>query len=305
MDYKRVYAEFIKDRREKEARLEGYSERHHIVPRALGGGDEVGNLIRLTAEDHFFAHLVLAKIHGGKMISALWRMLQRTGLHWGRRDQARRSYGTAQRIVVRYLKIRWIGGENPLFNSTLFRWWNYRTEVIEEATLYDMHIKYGGSRAAWTSVISGEKPSNFGWMPEDRRDDHRRSEKGKRFSFVNRDGRTFSGTQNDFSKFIGLNAASCSRIVRRASVTECGWRLDGTQDRRANGPKDGRRSSRLGTGRTYHLVNCDGRIFSGTCEEFRVFLGKPVGFSMSVRLGGLVRGAAPTLYGWSIKRDAS
>ena len=64
MNYERIYTAFIADRRAKEADLIAsgtYFERHHIRPRSLGGGDEAENLIALTAGDHFFAHLVLAK----------------------------------------------------------------------------------------------------------------------------------------------------------------------------------------------------------------------------------------------------
>lgn len=32
MDYHRIYSDFIKDRRAKEPTLEGYVERHHILP---------------------------------------------------------------------------------------------------------------------------------------------------------------------------------------------------------------------------------------------------------------------------------
>lgn len=52
----------------------GYCEVHHIVPRCLGGTDDPSNLIRLSARQHFVAHLLLAKAHGGKMIYAAWRM---------------------------------------------------------------------------------------------------------------------------------------------------------------------------------------------------------------------------------------
>jgi hypothetical protein len=68
MDYKRIYEAFIKDRRIRELALTGYVERHHIIPRCMGGGDGSDNLIRLTPEDHIFAHLLLAKIYG----RALW-----------------------------------------------------------------------------------------------------------------------------------------------------------------------------------------------------------------------------------------
>jgi hypothetical protein len=50
---------------------EGYVERHHILPRALGGSDDSSNLVALTAKEHFVAHVLLAKIHGGIMWQAV------------------------------------------------------------------------------------------------------------------------------------------------------------------------------------------------------------------------------------------
>lgn len=43
----------------------GYVERHHVVPRSLGGSDAPDNLVWLTAREHFVAHVLLAKMHGG------------------------------------------------------------------------------------------------------------------------------------------------------------------------------------------------------------------------------------------------
>jgi hypothetical protein len=76
MNYQKIYTAFIADRRATEhiAELLGYFEKHHIVPRSLGGTDIPDNLICLTPEDHFFAHLLLAKIHGGKLWYALMAM---------------------------------------------------------------------------------------------------------------------------------------------------------------------------------------------------------------------------------------
>ena len=76
MNYIRVYDEFIKDRRAKEPTLTGYTEKHHILPRSFGGGDEPENLIALTPEDHFFAHLLLAKAYNTRsMWGAVMLML--------------------------------------------------------------------------------------------------------------------------------------------------------------------------------------------------------------------------------------
>lgn len=61
MDYKRIYDSIIERARSRE--LDGYTEKHHILPRCLGGTDEPGNLVRLTAEEHYVCHQLLAKIH--------------------------------------------------------------------------------------------------------------------------------------------------------------------------------------------------------------------------------------------------
>jgi hypothetical protein len=79
MDYQRIYNEFIADRRGKEANLIAsgeYKERHHIVPRSLGGTDDASNMIALTFKDHLFAHLCLAKIHGGSQWYSVQMMAQ-------------------------------------------------------------------------------------------------------------------------------------------------------------------------------------------------------------------------------------
>lgn len=73
MDYERIYRAFIENRRARQPELGG--ERHHILPRALGGGDEEENLVTLSPSDHLFAHILLAKIHGGSMLHAVALML--------------------------------------------------------------------------------------------------------------------------------------------------------------------------------------------------------------------------------------
>ena len=79
MNYKRIYNQFIADRRAKEHTLTGYTEKHHIVPRSLGGDNSKENLIRLTAEDHLHAHLLLAKIYGGSQWGGVWALIKLKG----------------------------------------------------------------------------------------------------------------------------------------------------------------------------------------------------------------------------------
>lgn len=61
MNYNKIYNNIVK--RGKNRVLEGYKERHHILPRSLGGSDEKENLVDLTAREHFLCHYLLTFIH--------------------------------------------------------------------------------------------------------------------------------------------------------------------------------------------------------------------------------------------------
>ena len=46
--------------------LTGYKEKHHILPRCLGGKDNKDNLVELTAREHFIVHMLLCKFTKGE-----------------------------------------------------------------------------------------------------------------------------------------------------------------------------------------------------------------------------------------------
>ena len=58
--------------------IDGYVERHHIIPRSLGGTDDPSNIVALTAREHLVAHMLLPRFVGtpGPMWQALWCMVQ-------------------------------------------------------------------------------------------------------------------------------------------------------------------------------------------------------------------------------------
>ena len=61
--------------------IEGYVERHHIVPRSLGGTNEKSNLVALTAREHLIAHMLLPRFVENKapMWQAVWMMMNTQG----------------------------------------------------------------------------------------------------------------------------------------------------------------------------------------------------------------------------------
>lgn len=61
------------------------SERHHIIPKSLGGSNDNSNLVSLTPREHFVCHLLLTKMTQGsekaKMIYAVKCMLRANRFH--------------------------------------------------------------------------------------------------------------------------------------------------------------------------------------------------------------------------------
>lgn len=73
MNYQRIYNEIIENAKSRglnKQMLDGYFEKHHIIPKCLGGSNDKDNLVLLTAREHFICHYLLTKIY--KNIYKLW-----------------------------------------------------------------------------------------------------------------------------------------------------------------------------------------------------------------------------------------
>jgi len=90
MDYQTIYKSLINRAISQDRYKSIGMERHHILPRSLGGNNETTNLVYLTAREHFLAHKLLVKIYQNdpvaykKMTYALWQMsMQKDGRYTG------------------------------------------------------------------------------------------------------------------------------------------------------------------------------------------------------------------------------
>ena len=63
MNYERIYNRIIENRQTNPIPKNEYGENHHIIPRSLGGNEDVSNLVRLTAKEHFICHALLAEMY--------------------------------------------------------------------------------------------------------------------------------------------------------------------------------------------------------------------------------------------------
>lgn len=111
MNYQRIYDQII-DRAKKESREYGkgvYYERHHILPRCLGGDGKNHqwrthpNIILLTAREHFICHQLLCQIYPNepKLKFALWAMSNQKTKNRNYKAGAR----TYERIKQEYINI--------------------------------------------------------------------------------------------------------------------------------------------------------------------------------------------------------
>jgi len=75
MQYDKIYISIIEQAKSRQ--LDGYSEKHHIIPRCLGGIDDKSNLVALTYREHFVCHKLLCKMYPGnlKLICAISFMI--------------------------------------------------------------------------------------------------------------------------------------------------------------------------------------------------------------------------------------
>ena len=74
MNYEKIYTSIIANAKNRN-HLE-YGEKHHIIPRCIGGTDSEENLVKLYPEEHYLAHQLLVKMHPGniKLIHAMHMM---------------------------------------------------------------------------------------------------------------------------------------------------------------------------------------------------------------------------------------
>ena len=74
MNYEKIYNKIIEI--SKNRILEGYKEKHHIIPKCLGGDNSNTNITCLTAKEHFICHKLLCEIYkdSEKLKYAYWLM---------------------------------------------------------------------------------------------------------------------------------------------------------------------------------------------------------------------------------------
>lgn len=197
----------------------------------MGGGDEAANIVVLTAEDHFFAHLLLAKIHGGKMWAPVAFMV------CGQRKdykpiKSRKNYGWAARAMAKANS----GRGAHQFDHNVYRL-KHKDGRRWAGNQYDMP-SIGLDRSHANMLVKGRLNSANGWTLEGntateigrgcRKKSRHPMYRHERYKFRHVDGRVFEGTQYDFYTNCGVSKTAACNLIKGKATTAKGWFIDGT-----------------------------------------------------------------------------
>jgi hypothetical protein len=116
--YTKWYYHIIKVARDRI--LDGYAEKHHVVPKSLGGSNKKENIVSLTAREHFICHWLLTKMvsetkHKYQMWNAFSCMLYRNNDHQQRYKVNSRTFNAIKEQGAKIKSVMWSGENNPMY----------------------------------------------------------------------------------------------------------------------------------------------------------------------------------------------
>ena len=102
--------------------ITGYVEKHHIIPKSLGGDNSLANLVVLTAREHFVCHWLLTKMventkHRYQMWNAFSCMLYRELPGNNRYKVTGRVFENIKKEGAKIKSIKFSGSGNPMYGK--------------------------------------------------------------------------------------------------------------------------------------------------------------------------------------------
>ena len=100
-----------------------YNEKHHMIPKCLGGSNKRNNIVLLTAREHFVCHWLLTKMvitqkHKYQMFNAFSCMLFRENDSQSRYRVTSKVFENIKKEIAKAKSIRFSGEGNPMYGRT-------------------------------------------------------------------------------------------------------------------------------------------------------------------------------------------
>lgn len=297
MDWIKHYNLLIAKRQLSPPADDEYVEVHHIIPRCMKGTNAPTNLIRLTPEDHFFCHVLLAKAYDlPKLWAAVKVMTAKGGGGETKYTRIRKMYGLSRRMTSEKLK----GKGHPAYNHTIYHFVNEKGDS-EHRTQHDFGNTFGISKPAVCSLVKGKVKDCRGWALYSKTQEPgffwgratgsnaSRADKVSR-RWKHKDGDEFEGMTLSLAATYNLPVGQLSAVARGSIATSQGWHL---ADRFSEHPTASTLKSHLSD--VISIKHVDGR----TLENFRPIVMKQAGLTHN-DIFRLVNGKRRQSHGWML-----
>jgi len=128
MNYDKIYNQIIdKSKKERRKKKKGcYYEKHHIIPKCLGGLDNIDNITLLTAREHFICHRILHILNPNN-----FKLFMAFEMMCNVNDSKNQYRYTPSSRVIEYIKIehsKRMSGENNI------KYWKGKKRILPSVT---------------------------------------------------------------------------------------------------------------------------------------------------------------------------
>jgi hypothetical protein len=144
MDYKKHYELLISRARNRQ--LPGYVERHHIIPRCIGGTNDSDNIVNLTPEEHYVAHQLLVKIY--PTVDSLVYAANKMTVSSKNVKRRNKRYGWLKRRYQNVCKKR-IGDKNPSYGKS----WYHCPTSLDNGKFLEKDVPEGWAKGRVPKLI--------------------------------------------------------------------------------------------------------------------------------------------------------
>jgi len=144
MNYQKIYNQIVKNRLKNPISENEYGESHHIVPKSLGGSNDVKNIVRLTAREHFICHALLAEMYEEntpewyKMNNAFMMMKSSSTTHTNNRYFNSKLYELKRKDFSKVMSNAQSGSRNSQYGKV----WIYNTKLKQSIKICEFELAY-------------------------------------------------------------------------------------------------------------------------------------------------------------------